>query len=236
MWTAVLKMDYRKAFVFYAPCLATACCYALFLPRPLYSDDATMALIGAAQGVLLAFGIFRDPTNTQPFLFSRPLSRGKLFLSRWGLGIGFQIVTLAIVLALLALGCRGWFQRTYAWSAMVKWYELSVLWPLGLASLVCYQVAMAGYLIRKVLVQERAVTSRVPTRPQRKGGPVLLILVLGLASGAAILLVSLATIRCGIGHLLPAWAARAAIAYIVIIAVLTTASALHCFHRLEIEA
>ena len=207
-------------------------------PVPSYSPgkDLVPAAFGGVQGCLLALGIFSDAPGTQSFLFSRPFSRRRLFLYRWGIGLGFQALTLLVLLSVLALGARQGIQtRAFSspWYPMVRWHEIAVLWPVGLTSILFYQAT--GFVIlrnrllasgRPVAVGHRKMTARVAFLGALLVLCILLILgrfvFAGVAGGVS---------STPFGLLLK----RAFPVYLGALTVLATLASLHCYRRLEVE-
>lgn len=142
MITALLKVELRKVWAVYTPLLILVLVYMVLAPGPLKRRDTYIALLAVGQGCLLAWLIFRDPGSTAEFLFSRPLLRKRLFLTRWGLGMGLQLLTILAVTFVLSAGLRSGFQERIGspYYPMVRWLELDVLWSLALLSLVAYQL------------------------------------------------------------------------------------------------
>ena len=144
MIVEMLKVELRKVWVYYTPFLILMVGYILLNERPLANNDSRVAAIAIVQGWVMAWRIFSDPEGTQPFIFSRSLSRRRLFITRWALGISLQLLTVVVVFLVIACGARSWLQiqMDSPYQPMVKWFELSVLWPAGLFAIFTYEVQM----------------------------------------------------------------------------------------------
>jgi hypothetical protein len=212
--------------------------YVLVRQTPFGAVDPVPGLLGALLGGVLAFRLFRDPGGTETFVFSLPLSRSRLFRSRWLLGLVLQAVTLACVAALLALGVREAAQvRLFdsLWYPMVRWYELSVLWSVGLCSLASYQI-VAFLLLRKRLVETDQTKRRGRLRQLAGTAGFLVAAFTGLFGAWIVLLM---TVRTGPGE--PSLSAlptgpTTILSYVFVLTVLTTLAGLYCCRRLEVAA
>jgi hypothetical protein len=147
----LIKLDLRKALTAYLALLVAQIGFVLITRDVLDSTNVTMAVLALAQGWMLAYQIFRDTHNTRVFIFSRPWSRARIFWNRWALAMGLQTFTLLLVYMILAAGTRTWLYRTeLPYFPMVERFELSILWPMALASIVTFHIVMFltlwGYL------------------------------------------------------------------------------------------
>ena len=141
MWRAIWQLSARRTLTWHLPVFLLLCGYTLMVTHPL-GVDPPAAVFGGLQGWVLAFRLFVDPPCVSPFIFSRPFSRTRLFLYRWLIGLLLQAITLAVVFADHRHGSRQFVQVHLFrsdWYPMVRWFELSTLWPVGLASLLMYQ-------------------------------------------------------------------------------------------------
>lgn len=238
MWRAVWKIEARKTVPWYVVILLVLTGYTLFRFKPLGAGDLAPIALGSLQGVVLALRIFRESSGTAAFVFSRPVSRRRLFLYRWGLGLGLQALSLVVVGGLIVLGVRQTIQtRAFdsPWYPMVRWYELSVLLAMGLPSLFFYQVTCFVMLRNRLLASMRA---RRTARWKRIGKAAALWGLLGFA-----LFTIAATGRAvdvdGGGSnwtslaLTPGEIFRV---YLGVLVAMTTLGGLRCYSLLEIEA
>ena len=76
------KIDARKVLPYYAPILLLAIGFVLFWKTPLARDDWIVNLTACLQGMVTAWWLFQDSADTKGFVFTRPLSRRRLFLTR----------------------------------------------------------------------------------------------------------------------------------------------------------
>ena len=148
MSIAIIKIDVRKVLPYYVPVLLLVIGFVLLWKTPLTTGDLMLNLIlnlmACLQGMVIAWMLFHDSGGTAAFIFSRPLSRKRLFLTRWCCGILFQFMTILVVFAIISTGLRSWIQvlMDSPYQPMVKWYELSVLGSFALYSILGYQVVM----------------------------------------------------------------------------------------------
>ena len=148
MSTEIIKIDVRKVLPYYIPSLLLIVGFVLFWKKPLATGDLILNLIlnliACLQGMLVAWMLFHDSGGTAAFIFSRPLSRKRLFLTRWCCGISFQFLTILAVFAVISTGLRSAVQllMNSPYQPMVKWYELSILESFALYSILGYQVVM----------------------------------------------------------------------------------------------
>jgi len=152
IWEMV-KVESRKVWRHYLQVLLAIMLFCCFYTHPLTRHNLWLFVMAAVQGGLLAGLIFHDKGGSQPFMFTRPFSRRRLFLIRWFVGFGFQLLTLLGVFLILTSGLRCWIQLKMGspYYPMVKWYELEVLWGMALCSLFFYQFFMFFY-VRMILV------------------------------------------------------------------------------------
>jgi len=226
----MLKAELRKVWPYYAPFLVVMVGYILLRGQPLSKTDSIAALISIGQGGVLAWRIFSDPGATRSYIFSRPLSRRRIFFTRWALGLTLQALTIVVLFAVIASGARSWLQVKIGsvYHPMAWWFELQVLWPVGLFSLLAYEVQMFLKLRAEILT----------TRPKR--WPNI------LANGVVIALTALVLLPQFLDPRYDQWyqtwegADRVVnlvlMVYIAIITILATAASLHCYCHLEVEA
>ena len=216
MSTEILKIDVRKVFPYYAPFLLLSVGYVLFRKTPLGSDDWQVKLVACLQGMVIAWALFNDSAGTGAFIFSRPLSRVRLFLTRWAIGISLQLLTIVTVFVTIAIGLRSGVQvlMNSPYQPLVKWYELSVLGPIALYSILSYQIAVF-FKLRLCIISVRPRTWRN---------------LLGTGLVVVLCLQSLNTLNV-IG-----FQDYVMVVYAVLVTILGTLASLHCYRHLEIEA
>jgi hypothetical protein len=219
----MMRYELRKVSAFYIPALTVLIGYVLLRGRPLTGDDPMVIAIAIGHGWLLAWRIFSDPGNTRPFIFSRPLSRRRLFLIRWISGIILQALSLCAVFALIALGLRSWLQIELGslYHPMVRWFELEVLPSIGLFSLLAYEIGM--------FLKLRSEVS--PDRPKSRSQ--------GFAIGLTVLFLLLLFMNFALqpsrGPILPARNVFI-LSYIAVVSVLATAASARCYNCMEVKA
>jgi len=230
MWQTVWKIELRKTLPWFLGWLVIILVYALLRSAPFRSIDLMPVLLGAGLGATLAGRLFGDTRGTEAFVFSLPLSRARLFWYRWLLGLACQGLTLLALLGLLALGARqavqtGLFRSP--WYPMVRWYELSVLWPVGLGSLLAYQVV--GYVMsrKRVLMVEQAALSL-----RWKRHVSVICAVGGFVAGFGMFIGTDGQTPAR----LPSLPLLPLLAYTIAVVLLTTLSSLHCYRRMEVPA
>ena len=241
MSVEMLKMDARRVLPYYAPVLLLTVGYVLIQETPLASADWKLNLIACLQGMVIAWVLFNDAAGTEVFVFSRPLSRVRLFFTRWVFGISFQLLTIAVVFLTVAIGLRSAIQvlMNSPYQPMVKWYELSILGSIALYSILSYEIVMFLKLRHRVV--------SVGPRTWRDFIWIVLICVLigmiltGLFSNIGpmayqmmswalmtkLVLVSFFAILGPIHNLL---------IYVVLVTIVGTLASLHCYQNLEIES
>ena len=142
MWQAVWKIERRRVAWVTAVISAAIVLVGLFWTGQL---EPLMFLIGSIQGIVLAAALFSDPPGVAAFVFSLPISRSRLFVYRWLIGLAAQAVSVALFALLVIFGLREDLQSVMdqgMWYPMIRWSELSFAWHLGLYSLATYQISM----------------------------------------------------------------------------------------------
>lgn len=231
-WRAVWKIQLHRTIPWWLLGVTVLSSYVLLTPGPLGGRSPVPALLGVAFGALLGVRLFTEETGTAPFLFSRPVSRSREFWYRWGLGIGLQVGALAILAALMLAGIRQWVQIhtvDSSWYPMVRTYEVSVLWPIGLASLFTYH--MSAFLTMRHRLQHE----RSDNRWKQVGRALVtfgLVFVVFMISGF-FLSASGTTQPADGGLRATQWAV---VGYLALLIIATTFAAWHCMTRLEVEA
>ena len=216
----IIKIDARKVLPYYAPVLLLVIGFVLFWKTPLATGDLILNpilnLIACLQGMVIAWTLFNDSGGTAAFIFSRPLSRKQLFLTRWCLGISFQLLTVLAVFVTISTGLRSAIQllMNSPYQPMVKWYELSVLGSFVLYSILGYQV------VTFLRLRASIVSARPPT--WRDNLKTVLVIVLCLHSLPGIFV-----------NFQPL---RYQLVYSALVIILGTLGSLHCYQRTEIEA
>ncbi len=216
----ITKIDVRKVLPYYIPSLLLIVGFVLFWNKPLTTNDLVLNpilnLIACLQGMLVAWMLFHDSGGTAAFIFSRPLSRKRLFLTRWCCGISFQFLTILAVFAVITTGLRSWIQvlMDSPYQPMVKWYELSVLGSFALYSILGYQVVMFFRLRASI------VNVRPPSWRDNLKTVLTIILCLQFSQGI-------------LGNFHPL---HYRLTYSALVLILGTLGSLHCYQRTEIEA
>jgi hypothetical protein len=236
MWQAVWALAVRRTTLWYSVVLLIIAGTVLLSQSPLGGEDVGLVFLGAVQGWVLAFRLFTDPPGVGAFVFSRPLSRRRLFWYRWLIGVGYQALTLLVLVVLLAGGLRQGIQAWMfhsRWYPMVRWYELSVLLPVGMGSLFSFQ-ASCFVMLRNWLLGA--------SKPRRASGFGRAVAVGFLAAaslfGVVVLLGAAAEAVASRGGpaTLGGFDASVFLPYLAVLTIMTTLGSLHCYHRLEVEA
>ena len=236
----ILKIDVRKVLPYYAPFLLLTAGYVLFQETPLASDDWKVNLIACLQGMVIAWTLFKDAAGTETFIFSRPLSRVRLFLIRWAFGISIQLLTVVAVFVAIASGLRSAIQilMQSPYQPMVKWYELSVLVSIALYSILGYEIVMF------LKLRQRVLSVRPPTWRYNLGTVLVCVLIATILVGffsnigpisyqmmSFTLVTKLALVRfftyMGLIH--------NQLIYLVLVTIVGTLASLHCYQNLEIK-
>ena len=216
----IVRIDARKVLPYYAPFLLLTVGYVLVEKMPLATGNLVVSLIlnltACLQGMVIAWTLFNDSGGTAAFIFSRPLSRKRLFLTRWCLGISLQLMTVLAVFVIVSTGLRSWIQMLMdsPYQPMVKWYELSVLGSFALYSILGYQVVMFLRLRASIL------SARAPTWRDNLRTVLVIVLCLQFLPGI-------------FANFQPL---RYQLAYSALVIILGTLGSLHCYQRTEIEA
>lgn len=235
MWQAIWKLAIHGTGLWYLVVVTPLAGYTLLKTDPLGTSDLVAALLGAVLGCVLAFRLFRDPSGVDAFVFSRPFSRRRLFLYRWLIGLAFQAITTLLLVVLLAGGLRQWIHVSLyhhsLWYPMVRWYELSVLWPVVGTSLFAYQATLLVMARNRLLRSSQAKRGGL----MRKLGRVVDGALIA-AFAFAVLLGALWANRLGSTGAAPLLTAPLVLPYLALMTVMTTLGGLHCYRQLEVEA
>jgi hypothetical protein len=232
MWLAIWQLSARRTLTWYLPVFLLLVGYTLVMKQPLGVDPPAL-LFGILLGWVLGFRLFVDPPGVSPFILSRPFSRTRLFFYRWTIGLLLQAFTLAVIFTIIASGLRQAMQVSMFnshWYPMVRWFELSMLWPVALASLLTYQTTCF------VLLRGRLRGNRRISKPKRLGDAAFLAIAALLA---ALFLFAYVQMRsAGLGTLpsLPPLWQNLLLSYGVLLAVTTTLASLYCSRHFEVDA
>jgi hypothetical protein len=237
MWRAIWQLAAHRTLTWYLPVFLLLSGYTLVVTHPL-GIDLPAVVFGALQGWVLAFRLFVDPPAVSPFIFSRPFSRSRLFFCRWTIGLLLQALTLAVIFVIIASGLRQMTQVYLfrsAWYPMVRWFELSALWPIGLASLLTYQATCFVLLRRRFRGNRRISKFRLTGNAafMALAGMMAVIFVVGYVASRFM----------GVPY--PYWE-RLPLAttswsvlifsYTVLLVATTTLASLYCYQHLEVDA
>ena len=226
----LIKLDLRKVLPVYLAIVAAVTGFILITRDILDSTNITVTVLALMQGWMLAYLIFRDPHNTQVFVFSRPWSRPRIFWNRWGLAMILQGAMVLLLYVILAAGTRTWLYKSeLPYFPMVERFELSVLWPITLASVVTFHIIM--FLICWGLY--RGQQGSQPDHKRRWYGmlvkiAIALILMTFIGSGHVVTTAGAQDQRLSISDL--------ALIYAIVVTVMCTAASLNCHRHMEIES
>ncbi len=235
----ILKIDGRKVCPYYAPFLLLTVGYVLFQKTPLSSGDWRVNLIACLQGSVIAWRLFSDSGGVGAFIFSRPLSRKRLFLTRWSFGISLQLLTIMAVFATIATGLRSGVQvlMNSPYQPMVKWYELSVLGTIALFSILGYEIIMF------LKLRGRIVSVRPPTWRDILGTVLVFVMLVSISVGfftnigpIRYRLISFALVTMLTGSFIHIGPIHYQLIYVALVTIVGTLASLHCYQHLEIEA
>ena len=210
----ITKIDMRKVLPYYAPFLLLTAGYILLRKTPFATNDLVLNVSALLQGAVVAWTLFNDSGGTAAYIFSRPMSRKRLFLNRWCFGISVQFLTTLVVFVTVVTGLRSWIQvlMNSPYQPMVKWYELSVVWSIALFSILGYQIVMFLKL-RETVEKKRPSTWRN---------------VLGTVAVIGLCLPVLPKIFANIEPI------HYQFTYAALVMVLSTLGSLHCYLRQEV--
>lgn len=226
----LIRLDLRKVLPVYLAIVAALAGFILVTREILDSTNITVAVLGLVQGWMLAYLIFRDPHNTQVFMFSRPWSRARVFWNRWALAIALQGATILLLYVILAAGTRTWLYKSeLPHFPMIERFELSALWPIAVASIVTFHIIMflicwglcGGHQGSKSIHKRRGVGMVVKIA-------VVLILMTFLGGGHVVGMAVGDERRIDIRIL--------ALAYAITVIVMCTVASLNCQKHMEIES
>jgi hypothetical protein len=222
LWPLV-KLDLRKVLPPYSLILVALVGSLLGTSKILDARNAFAIGLGLAQGAVLAWCIFRDPRNTGAFVFSRPYTRQRIFWNRWLLAMGLQVVTAVLVCAVLAVGVRTWIQghhlRHYP---MVAPFELIVLWPLSVASLISFHISMF------MVVRGRVLSPGSGAGWKRYAVNIVCLMLLAVYMGGIQIAADTSSGHAfGLVH----WA----VAYALVVTVMATAASLDGYRNMDIR-
>ncbi len=211
----MMKVDLRKVWPYYAPFLLLTVGLVSCQQKPLSTEDWELNCLAFAQGIVVAWRLFHDSGNTEGFIFSRPLSRLRLFVSRWCVGISLHLLTIVAALFTIGSGLRNGIQNLTQspYQPTVKWYELSVLGSVALFSIVGYEIVMF------LKLRWNIVSVRPPTWRD----------VIGTAFAVYVMLWWYADMVRSIPNYLT-------IVYLILATIVGTFASFHCFQHREIEA
>jgi hypothetical protein len=238
MGRAIWQLSARRVLAWFLPVFLLLCGYVVFTPHPLGIDPPAVVL-GIAMGWILAFRLFVDPRRQSPFIYSLPFSRARLFFYRWMIGLLIQAVTMAVLFAIIALGWRQSLQLDLArscWFPMVRWHELSSLWPIALASLATYQASC--FLLLRGRLRGDAGKSRINAAAN---GAFLAF------AGLIVIPMLIRTVFSDMQDDFPStyWDSFSSLSslsilvllsYVTVLILATTLAALYCLRRLEINS
>jgi hypothetical protein len=222
----LLKLDLRKALPTYLVLLVAHIGFILITRDILDSSNVFVVVLALAQGWMLAWRIFRDAPDTPSFLFSRPWSRPRMFWQRWTLAMTLQIITVLLIYIILASGTRTLlFQRQVPYFPMVERFELSILWPISLTSVITFHIIMF------LILWGRLGYNPGSARPWH--GIVVKIaialILMTFIGGGTVMHVAMSEgpiLRTG----------DLALIYAVVLTIMCTAASLNCYKHMEIES
>lgn len=220
----LLRLDLRRVLPVYLVPVAATIGFILITRDVLDSSSLPVIVFAIAQGWFLAWRIFRDSPGTRSFIFSRPCSPSRIFWNRYLLALSLQGATLLVVFSLLAAGVRSAiYARHLPYFPMVQPYELSVLRPLALASLITFHIVM-------FLLFRGTVAGAPKSGWKAAVSKIVLILILLVFIGGA----KTIAVPAGSGPSLDM--ADMLFIYAVLLFILCTAASHNCCKNMEIES
>ncbi len=222
----LLKHDIRKTLPYYPGIMGALVALLLITNDVLDATNIFAVVLGVVQGWMLAYCIFRDPGHTDAFLFSRPFARKHIFWNRWALGMSLQAMTLLVVYVLLATGVRMRLHEGHMPQyPMIQPFELAVLWPIGLSSVISFQVVMF-LIVHSHLSSPDASSGMSKTWKRFVVKLACLLILMVFISGPIVLRAGMSepSLRIGTG----------AIIYAALLIVLGTAASLKGYENMEI--
>ena len=221
------KLDLRKTLPYYLACCAAIIGCILTTQEVLDSSNLTILTIALAQGWLLAWRIFHDPVDTESFVFSRPFTRSQVFINRWALGMILQGLTVLAVYTVLAAGTRTLlYKRHLPYFPMVERFELSILWPIALASIITFHIIM--FLIARGRISNPNGSTRTGRLVVKI---VLLVIFMIFVGGTGIRVAS-----GGHGSSAPTQSVAFLLIYATAVILLSVPGSLNCYRHMEIKS
>jgi uncharacterized protein (DUF2062 family) len=232
MWYAVTRLEMHKTGSWFVPFLLLIVGYVLIVPSPLGGTDLGLVALGAILGKVLGGKLFQDAPDVAAYVYSWPLSRRRLFLYRWVLGIGCHAIVGAAVAFVITSGARELVQVKLAqsvWYPMIRPYEIGAVWPVLLTSLLFYQATC--FIVLKEQLSGR---SRRQSRTGRRQVSLWFFLTITILI-LIVLYSSVAQSQSGPGPV-DAEGIDILFGYLALLTVATTLGAMHCCRFVEIDA
>lgn len=219
-----IELEIRKGFQIVL-IFALQVLFVLLWPKVLRQVDLLGMVVALQFGYGVGFFLFGDPDHTEPFVFSRPFTRRRLFWIRWLTGIGILAAGLTICALLIASGLREAIQhqsRLRGLYPMIRFQELRVLWSLGLSSLLAFGLTVV------LKLRHQYVT---------RSGESALLGTLGTFLSLAVALSMLFIFGAWLNSSgVPRYANLIALTYLALITALMTLTARNYFEQTEIES
>jgi len=218
----LIKHDLRKALPPHLIILVALVGSLLATNRILDAGNKFALAFGLAQGWLLAWCIFRDPNNTDAFVFSRPYTRQQVFWSRWMLAMVLQAISIGAIYAILAVGARTWIHGNHLpHYPMVAPFELVVVRTIAFASLITF------HLVMFLTVRSRALSTGTGQRWKAYVVKLACLMILMVFIGGI-------PVAATDGPWRAPSLAHCAAAYALVLAAMTTAASLNAYKNMEV--
>lgn len=135
MTSAFLLYDLRRSLLMLALITALVTGLVVLLPGPLQGGDPNwFQLVGILTGILLAGRLLSDTGGSQAYVYSRGLTRRRVFVLRVVLGLALLLAVGVVMWLLITLGLRErwhtqWVSQDYIYYPMSTRYETSIIRP-----------------------------------------------------------------------------------------------------------
>lgn len=236
----LLKFDVLRVAPYWLACAGAVLLAVLTEQAPLSTWGGWIAPAGAVLGIVSGWRLFADPPSTRAYLFTRGLSRSRIFWNRWLLGFAGIVLVTGLATATIVLGARDVCHRALGYEdaiyyPMIRRFELRCLPALfGMAAL-GYGVTIFAVVWRSLVTSKRGSSLGSAVRRMRD------FAALSLSVLATLLIVEYLADDIGIEKLVwpfvsiwssPAWQ----LAYLTICPLLMTVAAAHAWKHQEIPA
>ncbi|MCY2962302.1 MAG: hypothetical protein NT069_01390 [Planctomycetota bacterium] len=157
---ALLKYDLCRVLGWWIPAALVVWLIVLFDTAPLPVTESWLLVVAQLLGLATAWPLFSESSSTLCYVFTRGMTRSRIFWSRWLLGMAFLGFMTATAWALIALGPRAHMHRVFEFDdavffPMVRDFESSCVVEILKLSAVVYCLTAFVLTLRKLLSPRR---------------------------------------------------------------------------------